>query len=180
MARYVALLRGINLGRERRVGMADLREALSDCGYSNVSTLGQSGNVVLSASTPATSLPVELERAIASRLGIEASVVVRTPRQLAAVVKRNPLGDVASDPRLYLVHFLSARPNAAAVRSLASAAADLEPERFAAHGRELYSWHPAGQQRSKLAGLIASAPLDAVVTNRNWNTVTKVLALARG
>ena len=91
-------------------------------------------------------------------------------------IERDALGDVATGPRLSLVHFLSGTPDRGAVRALAEA--DVGDERFAAHGRELYSWHPGGQQRSPLAKLVADAPLGVDVTNRNWNTVTKLLALA--
>lgn len=177
MARYVALLRGINLGRNRRVAMADLRSALAEAGFGAVRTLGQSGNVVLDASGSAADVGREVERVIAERFGLESAVVVRTPRQLAAVVERDPLGEVADDPKRYLVHFLSGKPDAAAVRALLDA--DVGPERFAAHGSELYTWHPDGQQDSALNKLIGKAPLGATVTNRNWNTVTKLLALAR-
>ena len=178
MARYVALLRGINLGRSRRIAMADLRDCLAGLGFADVRTLGQSGNVVLDAGrSSAGSVGGEVERGIADGFGLEVEVVVRSPPQLAAVVERDPLGAIADDPRRYLVHFLSKTPPAAALRALADA--DVAPERFAAHGRELYSWHPEGLQRSRLAALIGAADLGAVVTNRNWNTVTKLLALAR-
>jgi uncharacterized protein (DUF1697 family) len=178
MARAIALLRGINVGKARRIGMADLRAALEEAGYADVRTLGQSGNVVLSADASGDALARELEKVIADAVGVDPLVVVRTPRQLAAVVERNPLGDVvAEEPRRCLVHFLSAKPDAAALRALRSA--DVAPEVFAAHGRELYSWHPEGLQNSKLAKLLADAPLGVTVTNRNWNTVTKLLALAR-
>jgi uncharacterized protein (DUF1697 family) len=169
---YVALLRGINVGRHRRIGMADLRRALEALGYEGVRTLGQSGNVVLDAPSEAA-----VARDVAKAAGMDLEVVVRTPRQLAAVVDRDPFGDVADDPRLYLVHFLSGKPSAAAVKALRDA--DVGEERFTAHGRELYTWHPGGQQRSPLAKLVAGADLGVTVTNRNWNTVTKLLELAR-
>ena len=174
MARHVALLRGINVGRNKRIGMADLRAALEEAGFADVATLGASGNVVLSGDASAATV----ERVIDERFGFDVAVVMRTPRELAAVVKRNPLGDVASEPRRHLVHFLSAKPDAAALRALKSAS--VEPERFAAHGRELYTWHPDGLQNSPLAKLLADAKLGVMVTNRNWNTVTKLLALAEG
>lgn len=177
MKRHVALLRGINVGRNRRIAMADLRSLLEERGFEAVRTLGQSGNVVLSSDASPGDVALSVSRAIADGLGLDVAVVVRSASELAAVVERDPLGDVATDPRRYLVHFLSGKPRAAAVRELA--AADVAPEAFAAHGRELYTWHPDGQQRSGLAGMIAEADLGVVVTNRNWNTVTKLLALAR-
>ena len=176
MARHVVLLRGINLARNRRIAMADLREALTEAGFGDVRTLGQSGNVVLEGRGGASAVASAVEDVIAERFGFRSAVVVRTPSQLAAVVDRNPFADVADDPRRLLVHFLSGKPAAAAVRSLTSA--DVGAERVVASGRELYSWHPDGLQRSALAKLIGDAELGVEVTNRNWNTVTKLLALA--
>jgi uncharacterized protein (DUF1697 family) len=172
----VVLLRGINVGSSRRVAMADLRDLLTGLGYENVRTLLQSGNVVLETPLAAEELARTLERQIADGLGVDPAVVVRSRDELAAVVERNPLGDVADDPKRHAVHFLSGEPDAEAVTAIEQA--DLAPEAGAASVRELYTWHPDGLQNSTLAKLVAKAPLGVTVTNRNWNTVTKLLALA--
>jgi uncharacterized protein (DUF1697 family) len=172
MARQVVLLRGINVGRNRRVPMAALREALG--GYTDVVTHGQSGNVVLDAKKSARALERELEALLAERLGLETRVVVRSRAQLQKVVDRNPLVTVAQNPSRYLVTFLAEKPSAAAAGALRS---DFGAEQAILDGQEVYSWHPDGLQRSKLAALIADG-LGTVGTARNWNTVTKLLALA--
>ena len=102
-------------------------------------------------------------------------MIVRTRAQLAAVVKRNPLGDVATDPKRYQVTFLAAKPKRELVEKLAALAAG--KERFVAHGRELYAWHPAGVARSKLWARLADRDLGLGATSRNWATVTKLLEL---
>jgi uncharacterized protein (DUF1697 family) len=174
--RQIALLRGINLGSSRRVAMPKLRELLEERGYEDVRTHLQSGNVVLSAATTGTRLERELEQAIADGLGIETTVIVRTRAELAKVVARNPLADVAENPARYLVSFLSAKPAPAAVRRLE--AMDVAPEQFVVHGREVYAWHPNGVQRSKLFKALADDALGVTATARNWNTVTRLLELA--
>jgi uncharacterized protein (DUF1697 family) len=176
MPRHVALLRGINLGPSRRVSMPELRALLERLGYGDVRTLLQSGNVVLTSDAPATKLERDLARQIAAELGIETDVVVRTRDELADVVERNPLAGVADDPRRYQVSFLSGEPDAAVVRELEQA--DVAPERFVVSGREIYAWHPDGIQRSQLAKLLSDRRLGVTATARNWNTVTKLLALA--
>jgi uncharacterized protein (DUF1697 family) len=176
MAIQIALLRGINVGPHKRIAMADLRELLSSLGYSDARTLVQSGNIVLSASAPPEDLARELEREIAEKLGIETPVVVRTRAQLAAVVALDPLGDVADQHKLYQVSFLSAEPDAEAVRKIAEV--DVSPERFVHIGREIYAWHPEGIQRSRLAKLLSDKQLGVTVTARNWNTTTKLLEMA--
>jgi uncharacterized protein (DUF1697 family) len=177
MPRQIVLLRGINVGKHNRVGMAPLRELLAGLGHEDVRTLLQSGNVVLTSEEGGAQLEQALERAIAGELGVESRVVVRTARELAAVVERDPLGDVADDPKRYQVSFLSAKPKAAVVRELE--AADVAPERVAVSGREIYAWHANGIQRSPLAKLLTDRKLGVTATARNWNTVTQLLELAR-
>jgi uncharacterized protein (DUF1697 family) len=173
------MLRGINLGAARRVPMADLRVLFGDAGYEDVQTYVQSGNVVLSSPAAAAALEREAAALISERFGFEVPVIVRSAAQLAAVVKRNPLGeDATRDPKRYQVSFLSTKLAAEKVAALAASATDAE--RFAAHGLELYSWHPDGVARSKLANGLAAKGLGVTVTARNWTTVTTLLEMARG
>jgi uncharacterized protein (DUF1697 family) len=176
MKTYVVLLRGINLGPRNRVAMPELRELLSAAGFDDVRTYLQSGNVVLAGKGSAASVARTCGQEIAKGLGLEIDVVVRTRAELAAVVRRNPLGKVAKNPKRYQVSFLATKPAAALVRKLEAAV--VPPERFAAVGRELYAWHPEGVARSKLWTLLASRDLGVTATARNWTTVTKLLELA--
>jgi uncharacterized protein (DUF1697 family) len=176
VARLIVLLRGVNLGPRNRVAMPALREALDDSGYEDVRTYVQSGNIVLSSRRRPKRVAAEVHDLVAERFGISIDVVVRTRDELAAVVRRNPLGKVATDPKRYQVSFLDAAPNPGVVKALADAA--VGAERFAHVGRELYAWHPAGIARSKLWTRLASPSLGVTATARNWATVTALLALA--
>jgi uncharacterized protein (DUF1697 family) len=173
--RQVALLRGVNIRSNRRVSMGDLRGLLEGHGYQDVRTHLQSGNVVLSSPVSGARLERALEQQLADGLGIEVEVLVRSRKQLAEVVARDPLGKVATNPSRYLVSFLRSKPPAKVVRELA--AEDVAPERFVIEGREVYAWHPGGVQRSKVNKLLAKR-LGITATARNWNTVTKLLELA--
>ena len=177
MPRQIALLRGINLGARNRVSMPELRELLEGLGHEDVRTLLQSGNVVLTSDEAGEQLERGLEKAIAGELGVESRVIVRTVRELAAVVGRNPLADVADDPKRYQVSFLSDKLAPVVKKELE--AADVAPERVAVHGREIYAWHPGGIQRSPLVKLLTDRKLGVTATARNWSTVTKLLELAR-
>ena len=172
------MLRGINLGPTRRVPMADLRALFGEAGYEDVRTYVQSGNVVLESTAKPAELEREAARLITERFGFDVPVVVRTARQLAAVVKLNPLGDVADNPKRYQVSFCAAKPDADTVRALKEAA--VEPERVAFHGREIYAWHPEGVARSKLWNALAGKGLGVTATARNWTTVTTLLEMAGG
>jgi uncharacterized protein (DUF1697 family) len=174
--RQIVLLRGINLGARNRIAMPELRRVLSDAGYDHVRTYVQSGNVVLSSDEAPDELARECERVIEEAFGLDIDVVVRTRNELAKVVRRNPLGDVATNPKRYQVSFLSEKLDRAKLQELEALAVD--SERFVAIGRELYAWHPEGVARSKLWARLAGKGLGVTATARNWTTVTSLLALA--
>ena len=174
--RQIVLLRGINLGARNRVAMPQLRELLATAGFDDVRTYVQSGNVVVSSDDPPAEVARAVERQIRAGLELDIRVVVRTRDELANVVRLNPLGSVATDPKRYQVTFLAEALAAEVVRELEAVA--VPPERFGARGRELYAWHPSGVARSKLWARLASRDLGVVATTRNWTTVTKLLELA--
>ena len=158
--------------------MPELRELLTHGGYGDPRTYVQSGNVVLSSKEPSEQLARTSERLISERFGFDVDVLVRTRDELSEIVERNPLGDVATNPKRYQVSFLSEEPDPALIEALAAMAAP--PERFVAIGRELYAWHPDGVARSKLWAKLAGQGLGVTATGRNWTTVTTLLAMAEG
>jgi uncharacterized protein (DUF1697 family) len=176
VARHIVLLRGINLGSRNRVSMPELREALQEAGFKDVRTYLQSGNVVLTSAGKPESVARKCERVISERFKLEIPVVVRTRADFTRIVKRNPLGKVATNPKRYQVSFLAAKLPAKLVRELEAAA---EPsEEFVAIGREVYAWHPEGIARSRLWNQLAGKGLGVTATSRNWATVKALLELA--
>ena len=176
MARLVVLLRGINLGRSRRVATADLRALLAELGYEDVRTHLQSGNAVLATGDRPTAVATAVEAGMAERFGMDVRAVVRTAERLAAIVAADPLGEVADDPARRMVIFLPAAPDRAALRALA--AEDFGDERFAASGLEVYAWCPGGIGRSRLMAALGDARLTPGGTARNWRTVTRLAEMA--
>lgn len=171
MTTCVALLRGINLASRRRVAMADLRARLNELGYQDVRTLLQSGNAVFrTGKRPATVLR-ELEKRLAEGAGFQIDCVLRTAEELRAVVEADPLGEVATNPSRYLVSFLSGP-----VTPPDFAPDAFAPELFSLGEREVYLWVPDGIRNSKLLAAFP-ARKGEVATVRNWNTVTKLLAM---
>jgi uncharacterized protein (DUF1697 family) len=176
MPLQIVLLRGINIGPNNRIAMAALRELLTEAGFDDVRTYVQSGNVVLGSELEPEPLERECERLIKGRFELTIPVVVRTRDEVAAVVARNPLRDVAENPKRYQVSFLSAPLEPAVVEKLNAAVSP--PERLEIDGREIYSWHAEGIARSKLWAAVASKGLGVKATARNWTTVTTLLAMA--
>jgi uncharacterized protein (DUF1697 family) len=173
----ILLLRGINVGPNRRIAMPALREALASAGFEDVRTYVQSGNVVLSGVGAPASVGLSVERLVADRFGFDVDVIVRTGDELAEVVARDPLGDVAVDPKRYQVSFLDAEPHPDVIARMEGFAAN--GERMVAIGREVYAWHPAGVARSKLWARLAGDGLGVRATTRNWTTVCTLLEMAR-
>jgi len=177
MATYVALLRGINVGGNKMVAMAELRAALTKAGFSNVRTLLQSGNVVLdaAASSPA-KLESQLEAEVKTRFSLDVEVHVRSGAELAALIEANPFAAEAKrDPSHLLVTFYKTPLDKAKVKAAQAAIAG--PERLHAEGRHLYMVFPEGIGRSK-ATIVVGKVLGPLGTARNWNTVQKLAALA--
>jgi uncharacterized protein (DUF1697 family) len=174
--RQIVLLRGINIGPRNRIAMPALREALAGAGFADVRTYVQSGNVVLDSRAKPDNLARRCERLIADSFGLDIAVVVRTRDELAEAVRRDPLGDIADNPKRYQVSFLSEALGDHEVSKLADLA--VGGEQLVAIGRELYAWHPAGAARSKLWAALAGRALGVTATARNWTTVTALLAMA--
>jgi uncharacterized protein (DUF1697 family) len=176
---YVALLRGINVGGHKKVSMTDLRGVLRSLGYTDISTYLQSGNALFSsARQEPEQLSLEIERGIAGQLRLEVRVMIRTPEELAAVVDANPFREATADPTRLHVSFLSAQPDVE--RLAAIDARQFEPERFHVGDRAIYLWYPSGAGQARLTNAILERRLGVSATARNWNTVTKLLDLARG
>jgi uncharacterized protein (DUF1697 family) len=172
--RYVALLRGINVGRARQLDMPKLREALTARGYGEVRTHLRSGNIVLDSNLGEKKLAGKLTAAIEEDFGMEVPVVLRSGKELAAVVARDPLGELVTDPSRSSVTFLPEPPDPDLVAALPPA----EKGEYRVHGRELYLWLPDGMARSPMATWKWGRLLGVEGTNRNWNTVTKLAELA--
>jgi uncharacterized protein (DUF1697 family) len=176
MPTFVALLRGVNVGKAKRVPMQALRTLLLDLGYTSVATLLNSGNAVFRAAggSPARHAS-DIGAAIAQELMVEVPVVVKSADQLAGVVSENPLAKDGSDHARLLVAFAQ---DARTLLSLAVMDALVKPpERFALGRNAAYLLCPSGIHESKawkaLLGKVGKS-----VTTRNWATVLKLRALA--
>ena len=183
--RYVALLRGINVGTAKRVGMADLRLLVEGLGCSDVSTLLNSGNIVFSASQGEPGkIAVRIQKAMESKLAVSARVMVMSGDELAAVVAANPLLMAADNPSRLLVGILGdvsdrerladiVRKNWGQERiSLGAAPRGQGPDRGSA-ARAVYMWMPDGVIKSKLNAAVSRVLGDGV-TARNWSTMLKL------
>lgn len=173
---YVGLLRGINVGGNKMIPMADLRDLIAALGFSDVTTLLQSGNVVFrGAATAPAKLEAQLEAALEKRFGFSVEFHVRTADEWKAIVKANPFAaEALKDPGHLLVSCFKAPLDKTNVKALQAAITGRETLKAA--GRHLYMMFPDGVGNSKAAALV-DKKLAARGTARNWNTVQKLAAL---
>lgn len=174
-SRWVALLRGVNVGGKNKLPMRVLVDLLERRGCTSISTYIQSGNVVFSASsTLAKRLASELSAALARELRLEVPVLVRSATELRAARDENPFIRRAEPAQLHLA-FLAAVPQPAN-------ASKLDPQRspgdrFELRGRHLYLLLPNGVGKSKLTNDYFDRTLATTSTVRNWRTVEKLIEL---
>ena len=175
---YIALLRGINVGAHKRMKMEKLRECCESAGCKNVKTYIQSGNLVFrGGQSSSAAVSKRLGECIVRDFGFSSAVIARTSEELERIIDQNPLLKEGVDPAKLHVVFLSEKPSAAAVKKLEQWI--LAPDRVRVAGSEIYFYFPNGVSGSSLWKHSLDRELGVSATMRNWNTVTKLLAMAR-
>jgi uncharacterized protein (DUF1697 family) len=176
LPKFAALLRGINVGRNKRVAMRDLREIFGSLGHVDVKTYLNSGNVVFtSRSENPQKLANEIEQALDGTLGMSVRCVIRTAAELDAVIEGNTLIDVTADGSRMLALFVSEQPDAAVLAAFDPST--LGPGHIRVGDRTVYQWCPDGILAAPNLSAFLEKHWKVVVTARNWNTVTKLAAL---
>jgi uncharacterized protein (DUF1697 family) len=176
---YVALLRSVNVAGHGRLAMPELKESFLGLGYTDVATYIQTGNVIFkSPDRSAAKLEAAIKQQLASAFGSAPKVILRTVAELAGVVATSPYPGRGADPSRHHVTFLAAAPSK---KSLAT----FDPpksgrDELTIIGREVYVHTPNGYANTKLTGTYLERHLGVSSTTRNWNTVTKLSALAGG
>ncbi|RPI20258.1 MAG: DUF1697 domain-containing protein [Actinobacteria bacterium] len=176
MTPAVALLRAVNVGGRAVLAMDDLRRIAAAIGLDGPRTYLQSGNLVFAvAGADAAGVAPRLEGAIATELGVETTVIVRSRAELAAVAAAHPFSTGGIDPRLLHVVFLTGRPQPDRVAALDPDRSP--PDAFLVDGSHVYVAYPNGSGRSKLNLDYFERRLGVAGTARNWNTVGNLLAM---
>ena len=172
---YVALLRGINVGKAKRVAMADLRAVIESLGYAKARTLLNSGNAVFEAPRALRRDAAEqLRQALEKKTGVSSRFTLRSAAELAAIVKANKLLDVATDHTRLFAAFVTDPADMEKVKPLTKQS--WKPESVALGPNVVYIWCPNGVLESTATAAVGKALGDGV-TIRNWATVLKLVAL---
>ena len=172
MSRFIALLRGVNVGKAKRVPMGELRTLLEGLGYTGVITLLNSGNVVFDAAAgSAVKHAAAIAAAIAGQLKVEVQVIVKSAQEFSSIVAGNPLRASAQEHSRLLVAFVQDAKSLASMTAIAALV--VAPERFAVAKNAAYLLCARGILESKAAAALLGEP-GRVATSRNWATVLKL------
>jgi uncharacterized protein (DUF1697 family) len=166
---HVALLRGINVGGNRKVPMAELRELAGELGFENPRTYVASGNLVFGASGTDKSLEAKLEKAIHARFGFAVDVMVRSKAEWSRYLASNPFREESKAAPNFVMLSIGKQPatddHVAALRARAA-----ENEKVERKGEVIWIWFGNGAGRSK----IGTGPAKSVWTTRNWRTIVAI------
>jgi uncharacterized protein (DUF1697 family) len=171
----IALLRGINVGKAKRVAMADLRAIVQALGYGDVKTILNSGNIVFSSAHDAVRSAKRIEEAMVAELGVSSRIIGLSSGELEDVISRNPLPDATSEPSRFLIAIVRDSSALAPLQKLAKQ--DWGSELLALGKREAWMWCPEGILGGKLVESVGRA-LGDTVTTRNWATLLRIRDVA--
>jgi uncharacterized protein (DUF1697 family) len=175
MNTYISMLRGINVGGQKKVGMKELKELYESLGFARVRTYIQSGNVVFDyPDADLSALASKIERGIEVRFGFRVPVAIRTRDELQRLISSTPF--MGKDESKVHVTFLSAEPATLAVDEISRAKDGAEE--FSISGREIYLFCPNGYGVTKLSNALFERKLKVTATTRNWRTVNALLSMA--
>jgi uncharacterized protein (DUF1697 family) len=174
----ISMLRGINVGGHNKVNMTALRALFESLKFEDPRTYVQSGNIIFrSEEKISTTLTKKIQNAIEREFGCRPEVILRTTDEVRKAIAATPFSSRRKlEPGKILVTFLDGEPGAEADVALLSLKS--YPEELHLKGRELYIYFPNGAGRSKLPWSSVAKLLKTTGTARNWNSVTKMLAIA--
>lgn len=178
MPRFIALLRGINVGGHNRLPMAELRSRCTELGWRDVQTYIQSGNLLFSARGGTPALEAAIEKTILDNFGLSISVIIRSAQEWAGYPGSNPFPEASEREPAAVMLALSKRP------LLEDAATELRKraatsERIEQTGHALWIHFGSGSARSGITPVLLDRLAGSPVTTRNWRTVLKLDELAR-
>lgn len=177
--KYISLLRGINVGGQKKIRMTDLKNIFEFLDFKNVKTYVQSGNVIFDYEPTDTKvLAGQIENKISQTYGFEVKIIIHTDDELENIINNNPF---VKEPDIELdklhVTFLLDIPEPSTILSLS--VKKEENEKFLIISREVYLYCPNGYGNTKLSNAVFERKLKTVATTRNWRTINNLLELSK-
>ena len=174
MNTYISMLRGINVGGQKKVRMPKLKSLYESLGFANIETYVQSGNVVFNSEEKDNEkLTKSIEEQIEKTFGFAVPVLMRSADDLQRVIENHPFKD--EEPVRVLVTFLYQQPDQAKLDDLNRY--EDKVDKFAIGAQEIFLFCPGGYGRTKLSNTFFENKLGVVATTRNWKTVNTLFQM---
>lgn len=174
---YVVLLRGINVGGNNRIAMADLRACVEGTGAADVATYIQSGNVLFDGGrTGRAAWRARLETVLSERFGYAATVVVRSREDIRATVAGAPRG-YGDDPDVYRYDVIFLVEPLTADEVVAQVPVREEVDEVAAGDGVVYHRRLNARAAHSRFSRVVGMPIYRSMTTRNWRTTTTLLTM---
>ncbi|MFA5418137.1 MAG: DUF1697 domain-containing protein [Bacteroidales bacterium] len=179
MGRYISILRGINVGGNRKILMADLKKVYEKLGLSNIITFIQSGNVIFDFPEKVENAVFEqkIQQAIKEAFDFDVPVIIRSKTELQNIIENNPFktNDGEDMPGIF-VTFLKLWPTPTQLEKIAQH--HFPPDDFIILGNNVYLSCSGNYSKSKLTNQFFEKNLKSAATTRNWNTICKLNVLS--
>ena len=171
---FIVLLKGINVGGHKKVPMAELRELLAKCGFLNVKTYIQSGNIVLESHENIKNIENTIQKAIESYFGFKVSTIVKTREDLQRIFNNSPFNNEKKKSSYFMM--LHNTPNADLVKVASEKV--YEGEEYYIVNDCIYFYCANGYGQAKFNANYFERKLETFATSRNYNTMLKLLSLS--
>ena len=173
--KYIALLRGINVGGKNKIKMFELKNMFESLNYKNVRTYIQSGNVIFDNEiTDTIKLANSIENKINEMFGLLVKIIIRTDEEFRNIVKNNPF---VNEPNMELdkLHVIFMLDKLETDAELLLSIKKEENEKYLINSREIYLYCPNGYGKTKLNNAMFEKKLNTVSTTRNWKTINNII-----
>jgi uncharacterized protein (DUF1697 family) len=178
MVIYIALLRGINVGGQKLIKMAELKRMFEEMGFGRVQTFIQSGNVLFESAESAEALRPQIEQQIAEVFGYQVTVVIRTAAELEQIIERCPFeADPSSKIEKVYVALLAEMPTQEGIDKLLTCSSDTDDYRFT--NQEVYILCRQSIRKSLFSNNFLEKKLGVPATTRNWQTTSKLAVMGK-
>lgn len=175
MTKYIVLLRGVTPSGKNRVPMAQLRQLLAENGFENVQTWMQSGNVILDSELSVKEVATKVNKVIKENIGADLKIIVKTPAEIKKVLDENPFGEGYDISRVFFTLFNDI-PDENLVKNLQEQ--DFGNDKFVFTSHAIYLFIPGSAAETKLNNNFLERKLKIDATTRNFNTLSKLVALS--
>lgn len=173
--KYIALLRGINVGGKNKIKMVELKNMFESLNYKNVRTYIQSGNVIFDYDiTDTIKLANSIENKINEIFGLLVKIIIRTDEEFRNIVKNNPFVN-ESNIELDKLHVIFMLDKLETDAELLLSIKKEKNEKYSINSREIYLYCPNGYGKTKLNNAMFEKKFNTVSTTRNWKTINNII-----